>query len=339
MSSVWEVTMNHILAVEDLTKIFFLKRGVFNPKIDVRAVDGVSYYLEAGNTLGLVGESGSGKSTLGLCSLRILEPSSGRILLNGEDVTQLQGHVLRDFRRNAQIVFQGATQSLDPSWSVGDIIGEPLKIIQGIRGEDLENAVTETIFRVGLSETVLKKYPHELSGGQAQRVAIARALILKPRILVLDEPTSALDVSVQAQIANLLIKIQRDYSLAYLFISHDIKLVRYVSQSMMVMYLGKIVEIGPSGDLVSEPLHPYTRALISSLAGTGIDRIILAGEPPSPTHIPKGCRFHPRCPYAVDKCREVEPETEDAGSGRWVACHLWSQIYAGRVEMEARKAS
>lgn len=307
--------------------------------MDVRAVDGVTFYLEAGHTLGLVGESGSGKSTLGLCSLRVLEPSSGRILLNGEDVTQVQGHALNDFRRNAQVVFQGATQSLDPSWSVGDIIGEPLKIIQGVGGTDLEYAVMETTSRVGLSHTVLEKYPHELSGGQAQRVAIARALILKPRILVLDEPTSALDVSVQAQIANLLIKIQRDYSLAYLFISHDIKLVQYVSQSIMVMYLGKIVEIGPSKALVSEPLHPYTKALISSLAGTGIERIILAGEPPSPIHIPKGCRFRPRCPYAVDKCQEVEPELEDAGSGRWVACHLWNQIYAGRIGMETQKAS
>jgi len=323
--------MSHVLTVEELAKEFIVKAGAFGPRLKVRAVDGVSYTLDAGRTLGLVGESGSGKSTLALCSLRILEPSSGRILLNGEDVTHVRGRALRSFRRSVQIVFQGATQSLDPSWTMGNTIGESLKVIQGVEGEALKNEVLETASRVGLSDTVLGKYPHELSGGQAQRVAIARALIVKPKILILDEPTSALDVSVQAQIANLLIEIQRDYSLAYLFISHDIKLVRYVSQSMMVMYLGKVVEIGPSKVLVSEPLHPYTKALVSSVSGAGIERVVLSGEPPSPIHIPKGCRFHPRCPYAIDKCREQEPELEEAESERWVACHLWAQIRAGTI--------
>ncbi|GAB6148144.1 ABC transporter ATP-binding protein [Stetteria hydrogenophila] len=287
----------------------------------------MSFKIERGSTLGLVGESGSGKTTVGRLVLRLIEPTGGSILYDGMDVLKLKGRELKEFRRRAQMVFQDPYSSLNPRMTVFQLIMEPLRV-HGIKVDDPESFVVKLLYRVGLNETHLYRYPHEFSGGQRQRIAIARVLALRPEFIVLDEPTSALDVSVQAQILEMLKGLQREFNLTYLFISHDLGVVRYMSDYIAVMYLGKIVEYGPAEEVFEKPLHPYTQALFSSIPipdpfeARGRRRLRITGEPPSPINPPPGCRFHTRCPFAKDICRRREPELEEVEKGHYVTCWL-----------------
>ncbi len=309
----------------DLKKYYPVK-GLLFTKGYVKAVDGVTIAVPRGKTLGLVGESGSGKTTLARLVLRLEEPTSGKIYFDGMDVLRLRGGELRRFRRRAQIVFQDPYGSLNPRMTVYELITEPLRV-HGIKVGDPQGYVAKLLERVGLSPAHMFRYPHEFSGGQRQRIAIARALALNPEFLVLDEPTSALDVSVQAQILNLLKDLQRERGLAYLFISHDLGVVRYMSDYIAVMYLGRIVELGPAEEVFEKPLHPYTQALLSAIpvpdpeAARARKRVRLPGEPPSPLNPPSGCRFRTRCPLAFERCGE-EPPLEEVEKGHWAACWL-----------------
>ncbi|HIQ55703.1 MAG TPA: ABC transporter ATP-binding protein [Pyrodictium sp.] len=312
-----------LLIVEDLKKYFPVK-GLFFTRGWVRAVDGVTFAVPRGKTLGLVGESGSGKTTVGRLVLRLLKPTSGRIVFEGKDITWLSERKLKWFRRRAQIVFQDPYMSLNPRMTVYEILLEPLKVHKMDVGDPREYIV-KLLHEVGLDETHLYRYPYEFSGGQRQRIAIARALILKPEFLVLDEPTSALDVSVQAQILNMLKDLQKKHNLTYLFISHDLGVVRYMSDYIAVMYVGKIVELGPAEEVFEKPLHPYTKMLLDSIPVPNPDiarsrKRQVVGEPPSPMNPPPGCRFHPRCPRAARECREKMPELVEVEKNHWVAC-------------------
>ncbi len=315
-----------LVEVRNLKKYFHVK-GLLRVKGYVKAVNGVSFNIERGTTLGLVGESGSGKTTVGKLILRLLEPTSGSVYYDGRDIFKLKGKELKEFRRKAQMVFQDPYSSLNPRMTVFQIIMEPVKVHK-IKVNDPESFVVKLLLRVGLNETHLYRYPHEFSGGQRQRIAIARVLALRPEFIVLDEPTSALDVSVQAQILELLKDLQRDFNLTYLFISHDLGVVRYMSDYIAVMYLGKIMEYGPAEEVFEKPLHPYTQALFSAIPipdpveTRRRKRIKVPGEPPSPINPPPGCRFHPRCPIAKDVCKREEPKLEEVESGHYVACWL-----------------
>jgi len=317
-----------LVRVEDLKK-YYPVGGIFFSSKYVKAVDGISFEIYEGETLGLVGESGCGKTTTAKLILRLETPTSGRVLFDGMDVFKLKGKKLKDFRRLTGIVFQDPYTSLDPRMTVFDIIMEPIRVHK-IEVGDPEQFVLKLLYDVGLNESHLYRYPHEFSGGQRQRIAIARVLALRPKFVVLDEPTSALDVSVQAQILNLLKDLQKKYGLTYLFISHNLAVVRYMSDRIAVMYLGKIVELGPSEEIFENPLHPYTRALISMIPvpdpfqARKRKKIVLPGEPPSPIDPPPGCRFHPRCPYAKSICREREPPLVEYSRGHYVACWLYS---------------
>jgi oligopeptide/dipeptide ABC transporter ATP-binding protein len=295
----------------------------------VYAVDGISFAIAPGETLGLVGESGCGKSTAGRTILKLLEPTAGRIRLRGRDITDLSPGAMRPFRRELQVIFQDPYSSLNPRMTAGAIVAEPLTNFRIARGREAEDRVAGLFRRVGLRAEQMRRYPHEFSGGQRQRLGIARALALNPSLIVGDEPVSALDVSVQAQVINLLMDLQEEYRLSYLFIAHDLAVVEHISHRVAVMYLGKIVELADKTSLFLAPLHPYTQALLSAVpkpaprtAGAMSERIILKGDVPSPIRPPSGCRFHTRCPYAFDRCKAEEPAFRQVKPGHWAACHL-----------------
>jgi oligopeptide/dipeptide ABC transporter ATP-binding protein len=314
--------------VEGLEKHFPLRKGLLNRATEyVYAVDGVSFHINKGETLGLVGESGCGKSTVGRSILRLIEPSAGAIRMDGQDILPLSRRELHPYRRKMQIIFQDPYSSLNPRMTAGDIVGEPL-VVHGIAsGQEKQDRVAALFRRVGLRPDQMRKYPHEFSGGQRQRIGIARALSLEPRIIIGDEPVSALDVSIQAQVINLLMELQEEFQLAYLFIAHDLSVVEHISHRVAVMYLGRIVELANREDLFLRPQHPYTEALLSAVPlpdprRVRKSRIVLPGDVPSPVSPPSGCRFHTRCPLAIPRCRTQTPELREVQPNHWAACHL-----------------
>jgi oligopeptide/dipeptide ABC transporter ATP-binding protein len=316
-----------LLEVEQLKKYFPVRRGFFRRAIaQVKAVDGVSFALSAGETLCLVGESGCGKSTVGRVILRLLEPTAGKIRLDGEDITHISRAEMRSKRKQLQIVFQDPYASLNPRLTAGRIVAEPLENFEAMSASEREARVAGIFERVGLRPETMRRYPFEFSGGQRQRLGLARALALNPALIVADEPVSALDVSVQAQVLNLMMDLQSDLSLAYLFISHDLGIVEYVGHRVGVMYLGRIVEIASKEQLFATPRHPYTRALLSAVPlpdpRAKRERIVLEGDVPSPMHPPAGCHFHTRCPFAFDRCRIEAPRLIERAPGHAAACHL-----------------
>ena len=317
-----------LLEVEALKMHFPVRSGLLRKVTGhVRAVDGVSLAVHEGETLGVVGESGCGKSTTGRLMTRLLTPTEGTIRLRGKDVTRLEGAELRRMRREVQIVFQDPYSSLDPRQSAGDIVIEPMTV-HGIGRPRERRAKAEDLFqRVGLRVSDMAKFPREFSGGQRQRIGIARALALDPKVIVCDEPVSALDVSIQAQVVNLLTRLQRELGIAYVFIAHDLGVVHHISDRIAVMYLGRVVEIADRQRLFKAPRHPYTQALLSAVpmadpAARGRKRVLLEGDVPSPVKPPSGCRFHTRCPFVFDRCRTEDPAFRDMGAGQKVACHL-----------------
>jgi len=320
--------LQRILEVRGLLKYFPIASGIFSRVSEwVRAVDNVSFGVQSGETFGLVGESGCGKTTTGRCVLRLIEPTGGEIAFKGQDLTKLPKKDLMKIRREMSIVFQNPFASLNPRMTVKDTVAEPLLIHNVCRREQIESRVSDLLRKVGLSQEHMRRFPHEFSGGQRQRITIARALSLNPRFMVLDEPTSALDVSVQAHILNLLRDLKEDLGLTYLFISHDLDVVEYMSDRIGVMYLGKMAEMGPSGEIYENSKHPYTRALFSSIPiPDPLQRrkdVPLSGEIPSSVNPPPGCRFHPRCVQAMKACSEKEPEMREMGKDHFVACHLY----------------
>jgi oligopeptide/dipeptide ABC transporter ATP-binding protein len=352
--------VENIIDIRELKKYYPVKGGVFRRHVaDVRAVDGVNLKIRKGECLGLVGESGCGKSTLGKTIMKLHPSTSGRIYLDQKqeeidetermlqsenpqerskaldrlkkmDVTKLDRETLKRIRRKIQIVFQDPTNSLDPRMLIKHIVGEPLDYQQKLSGSEKERRVLELLNHVGLSKEHMMRYPHEFSGGQRQRIAVARALATNPDFILMDEPTSALDVSVQAQILNLLKRLQDEFNLTYLFVTHHLLVVKYISDRIAVMYLGEIVELAKTEDIFEDALHPYTKALLSAIPVPDPDskreRIILKGDVPNPIDPPSGCRFHPRCPYATDLCKEEEPALEYAYGEHMVQCHHWKRI-------------
>jgi len=330
-----------LVRVENLKVWFPIKSGLVLDRHvgDIKAVDDVSLEIERGETVGLVGESGCGKSTMGRAILRLYEPTAGKIIFDGRDISHLGEAELRPLRRRMQMVFQDPFASLNPRHSVGRIVSEPLRVHGLSRRKQAASRVRELLEIVGLPADAGTRYPHEFSGGQRQRIGLARSLALNPDFIVCDEPVSALDVSIQAQIVNLLESLQKDFDLTYLFIAHDLAVVRHISDRIAVMYLGKIVEVSPAAELYENPLHPYTISLLSAvpIPDPEVEReretILLAGDLPSPANPPPACRFHTRCPYVQEtRCRDEEPPLRKLESGHWVACHWAEDIKAGKIE-------
>ena len=324
-----------LLEIKDLKKYFPVQKGFLRRTVGfVKAVDGVNLTAQTGETLGIVGESGSGKTTLGRTLLRLYEPSAGEINLRvkGEvvPVSQLNGNDLRRLRRSAQMIFQDPYSSLNPRMTVLETVGEPLFVNGIASGREMEDRVREVILQVGLRVEHLRRYPHSLSGGQRQRIGIARALVVKPSLIVADEPVSALDVSIQAQILNLLKDLQSEYQLTYLFISHAMNVVRYMCDRIAVMYAGRVVELGTNNQVMKTPRHPYTEALLASVPKTTSryrgTRTVSAGEVPDLASLPKGCTFHPRCKYVIDRCKTEVPQLRDVGNGQMVSCHRAEEL-------------
>jgi oligopeptide/dipeptide ABC transporter ATP-binding protein len=318
-----------VLDVIGLKKHFPVKKGLLRRTVgQVYAVDGVSFSINEGETLGLVGESGCGKSTVARTVMRLIEPTEGSILLDGKDVTRLGKAAMRPFRRQMQMIFQDPFSSLNPRMSAGDIVGEPLGVHGLAHGKDQSAQVGEIFDQVGLRRSQMNAYPHEFSGGQRQRISIARALALNPKLIVADEPVSALDVSIQAQVINLMMDLQREKRLSYLFIAHDLAVVEHISHRIAVMYLGRIVEYADKQTLFTNPKHPYTEALLSAVPVPNPklrrEKRLLQGDVPSPINPPPGCTFHTRCPYAQDRCRQEVPVLKEIGPGHGVSCHLVS---------------
>ena len=324
-----------LLDVQDLKMHFPIRRGLLRRVVGyVRAVDGVNLFIRESETLGLVGESGCGKTTTGRSILRAYEPTSGKVLFrkNGEmvDVLQMDSKGMKALRRDMQIIFQDPFSSLNPRMTVLDIVGEPLQVHEKLSGDELRFRVSELLRRVGLRPEYMNRYPNAFSGGQRQRIGIARALALNPNLIVCDEPVSALDVSIQAQVINLLKELQADFGLTYLFIAHDLAVVEHISDRIAVMYLGRVVELANAERLYSNPLHPYTEALLAAVPSTDPDRdrtkVILSGDVPNPANPPSGCHFHPRCRFADEICKQKAPEWRQLEPDHWVACHLAEDI-------------
>lgn len=322
--------MKKLIEVQGLKQYFHVAGSPFQEKKYVKAVDDVSFYINKGETLGLVGESGCGKSTTGRSMLRLYEPTAGKILYNGEDITKAK---MLPYRKKMQMVFQDPYASLNPRMKVSDIVGEPLDIHNAYSNRKERNEIIQAMLRkVGLNSEQANRYPHEFSGGQRQRIGIARALALQPEFLVCDEPVSALDVSIQAQIVNMFEELQDEMGLTYLFIAHDLSIVKHISDRIGVMYLGKIVELADSESIASHNMHPYTRSLISAIPiadpkiSRSRQRIVLQGDVPSPLNPPSGCHFRTRCPYATEQCALVEPKLEEVKPGHFVACHNLDQL-------------
>ncbi len=318
-----------LLEVQGLKKYFPIRGGILRRVVGhVKAVDDVSFAVKKGETFGLVGESGCGKSTTGRTILRLLEPTEGRVLFDGVDVASLSTRKMQKTRRDLQMVFQDPFASLNPQMTVGELIEEPMKVHNMYPSEERKKKVLELMETVGLDPVYRQRYPHEFSGGQRQRIGIARALSLRPKLIIADEPVSALDVSIQSQVLNLLQDLQKEFGLTYIFIAHDLSVVKHISDRVGVMYLGRMVEIAPKNELYSNPAHPYTEALMSAVPIPNPrlkrERIVLQGDVPSPANPPSGCAFHPRCPKAFDRCKVERPILQDLGNGHFVACHLFA---------------
>jgi oligopeptide/dipeptide ABC transporter ATP-binding protein len=318
-----------LLEVEGLKKYFPIKGGILGNKVikQVKAVDDVSFKVYKGETVGIVGESGCGKSTTGRSIIRLIEPTEGKVLFEGKDISQMSKQELRLMRKDFQIVFQDPFASLDPKMKVGQILEEPMKNYRMYDAKTRKKKVEELMKRVGLSPSYIDRYPHEFSGGQKQRIGIARALSLEPKLIIADEPVSALDVSVQSQVLNLMRELQQQFQLTYLFIAHDLSVVKHLCNRIGVMYLGRMVELAPKKELYENPLHPYTQALLSAVPIPNPkmkkERIVLQGDVPSPADPPQGCAFHPRCSACMDICKTERPEFKEVKDGRYVACHLY----------------
>jgi len=316
-----------LIEVENLKKHYPVRSGLWGRvRASVKAVDGVSLKIMEGETLGVVGESGCGKTTLGRLLLRLVEATEGRVVYQGRDVLNVGNRQMRELRRSMQIIFQDPYSSLNPRMTVGGIIGEALKIHELVPPERIDARVAELMEQVGLQPSYARRYPHEFSGGQRQRIGIARALAVEPKFIVADEPVSALDVSIQAQIVNLIQDLQRELGLTYLFIAHDLSVVRHISDRIAVMYLGRIVELADRDELYAHPSHPYTKALLSAVPvpepGASTQRVVLEGDVPNPASVPSGCPFHPRCPEKRDRCTQTVPQLVDLGNGHQTACLL-----------------